>query len=114
MTQNGFAVGGERSAFAIGTLVAVAVDAALLLIASHVAAPLQWLLFVIGDVLQLVAIVAFGAWLHRAYANLAALHNPSRYTPSMAVAFFLLPLVSFFLPQAILQEIWRKSAVADP
>ncbi len=74
----------------------------------------QSLLFVLGDVLQLVSIIAFGVWLHRAYANLSALQNPSRYAPAMAVAFFFLPLVSFFLPQAILQEIWRKSTPVDP
>jgi hypothetical protein len=118
MTRNRFGVGGDRSGFAIGALVALSAATALLLIVSLVSMPagesVQSLLFVLGDILQLVSIIAFGVWLHRAYANLSALQNPSRYAPAMAVAFFFLPLVSFFLPQAILQEIWRKSAPADP
>jgi hypothetical protein len=116
MRATTFAVGGERSAFATAALIAWAAVATLLLVASLAvrlmpagARAFEGILFVMGDVLQLIAIIAFGAWLHRAYWNLAPLQNASRYAPGMAVAFFFLPFVSLFLPQAILLEIWRKS-----
>lgn len=118
-----FQTGGDRTKVAEIALIAAASLSVLLAIARWLVAHkigveiwtgAQDIALILCDFLQLVAIVAFAAWLLRAYTNLEALNAPTRYTPMAALAFFYLPLVSFFLPQAILQEIWTKSRANDP
>src|SRR6185295_12966269 len=98
-------VGGDRTRVAEIALVAAASLSVFLALARWLVARkigveiwtgAQDIALILCDFLQLVAIVAFGAWLIRAYANLEALDAPTRYTPMAALAFFYLPLVSFF------------------
>jgi hypothetical protein len=56
-----------------------------------------------------VSAVMFLIWLRRAYQNLKPLGVEPRYSPSWAVAAFVVPIVNLFLPFQILQEVWRAS-----
>lgn len=61
-------------------------------------------------VLYLAAGVAFIRWFHRAYSNLPVLGVPDRrYRRGWAIASWLIPVVSLFLPKQIYNDIWRAS-----
>ena len=118
-----FATGGDRTRYAVASLAAAGVVSVLLPIVHALASgssglsasgAIEGVLLVVGDLLQMITVAAFGIWLHRAYSNVAALRPPTRYTAAAAVAFFYLPFVSLFLPQAVFQEVWIKSRVDDP
>jgi hypothetical protein len=114
MTRD-FGVGGDHTRLATVSLIGTSAITVMLTLAHWKGALVaEGMLLILGDLLQLVTIVLFGFWLHRAYSNIAAFQSETRYPANLAVAFFFLPFVSFFLPQAILQEVWTKSIVADP
>src|SRR5205823_9517457 len=94
-----FATGGDRTRYALAALAGTGVVSVLLPIvhslasgSSELSAPgaIEGVLLVVGDLLQIITIAAFGVWLHRAYSNVAALRPPTRYTAAAAVASFYL------------------------
>jgi hypothetical protein len=71
----------------------------------------EWRAVQLADyVVFVLAVVAFLAWVHRAYRNLPALGNPApSTTPGWAVGFYLMPLLNLFMPCVVMAEIWRYS-----
>ena len=51
------------------------------------------------------------AWLYRAYGNLALVGSKrSRFAPSWAVGYWLIPLVNLVWPYAVMRDLWLRSA----
>jgi hypothetical protein len=66
------------------------------------------------DLAQIVLFVAtavvFVVWFHRAYANLARLGAASlRFGPGWAIGGWFVPILSFWRPKQIANDIWRAS-----
>lgn len=67
------------------------------------------------DVLAVVTPVLFVLFFWRAYTNLEALGVPRlRFEQSWAVAGWLIPVIAFFRPKQIADDIWRGSDPAAP
>jgi hypothetical protein len=70
------------------------------------------LIAIVTLLVYLATVVVFCFWIHRAYANLAALGNPKsrlEYSPAWAVGYFFIPLLNLYVPYRVTSEIWRKS-----
>ncbi len=55
------------------------------------------------------SVITISVWVYRAYRNLAALGEPARMSPAMAVAWFFIPVANLWKPYQVMAEIWRKS-----
>jgi hypothetical protein len=58
--------------------------------------------------LQVVGGVAFFAWLHRAESNLPAL-GAEPGSPTMAVAYFFIPILNLWMPFSVVSKLWLTS-----
>ena len=68
-----------------------------------------------GLVVLALAAAASLSWLHRAYANLAALGvSETRDSPASAVAWFLVPVANWLLTYLVLRDLWQLSDRSDP
>jgi len=97
-----------RSARAAGwvAIVLIAVAAAL-----EVARPN--LVLVVGA--EVVAAVAFLAWVRGAYANLRSLGaQVLRDTPASAVFWFVVPVFGWVMPYLVMRDLWKLSDSSDP
>jgi len=57
---------------------------------------------------------AWFAWLHAAYSNLKVMGTgATRYKPSMAVVYWLAPIVDCIAPHQIVKELWLRSAAGN-
>jgi len=64
---------------------------------------------------EVLAAVAFLAWVHRAYANLRALGAMVlRDTPTSAVFWFLVPVFGWVMPYLVMRDLWKLSDSSDP
>lgn len=71
--------------------------------------------FVIGIIqlgLYITTIVVFLNWFRRAYGNLHRLKMKTRYSESMAIWSFFIPILYLFYPYQIMKEIWTKTQKA--
>jgi len=61
-------------------------------------------------IINLVVIIMFLIWFHRAHRNLRALGaNDLKYSPGWAVGGFFIPIWNLFRPYQVAQEIWKAS-----
>jgi hypothetical protein len=66
----------------------------------------------VGGLAVAVALVAF---VHRASANLPGLAvTDARYSPATAVWCWVVPVVNFVLPYAVVEDLWRASGADGP
>jgi hypothetical protein len=57
--------------------------------------------------------IAFLAWFHRVYSNVAAYSDrPTEYTPGWAVGAYLVPFINLVRPYEMMREAWDRSAPA--
>lgn len=57
----------------------------------------------------LATIITFLVWFHRAYSNLGALGAARRHKLGWAIGGWFVPILWFFRPKAIANDIWRAS-----
>jgi len=63
---------------------------------------------------SVAALIAFLTWIHRAYRNLPSIGATClRFSPGWAVAYFFIPILSFFRPYQVVREIWSGSDPAE-
>ncbi len=100
---------GRESAWRHGATAALSGDPAALDSLTEVnKAVLVATVIMVGSLLGVL--VAFLLWLQRSYENLSALDAPPlRSTPAWAVGCFFVPLVNFFKPYQVVQEVLRVS-----
>ena len=53
--------------------------------------------------------ILFAIWFYRAYQNVTALNVRGRYAAGWAIGAWIVPIVSFFRPKQIANDIWRTS-----
>ncbi len=59
---------------------------------------------------NVLTIIFFLLWLHRAYKNLPILGvEQLKFTPGWAVAWWFIPIMNFFRPYQIIKEAWKAS-----
>lgn len=59
--------------------------------------------------------IALVAFVHRASSNLAGLAaTDARYSPSVALWCWFVPVVNFVLPYAVVEDVWRASGADGP
>jgi hypothetical protein len=59
--------------------------------------------------------IVFLIWIHGAYKNLTFFRVTGlEYSPGWAVGYFFIPIVNFFRPYQVAQEIWRASDPESP
>ena len=65
---------------------------------------------------ELVAMIATGvvfvAWTRRMYRNVAPLGDTTRFAPGWAVGAWFVPILNWFRPKQILDEVWRAGTRA--
>jgi len=66
-------------------------------------------LFQVGEsVVQLIAMTLALAWVFRVTEAIRATQGRTAYSPAMAVAFGLIPVVSFVMPTFVLRDVWHR------
>lgn len=65
------------------------------------------LLYLLFFLVLILAGIPFISWFYRAYRNLPLLDAKPRFSPSMAIACWLIPFANWVLPGMIGDEIWR-------
>lgn len=53
--------------------------------------------------------ILFVVWFYRAYQNVSVLNARGRFAPGWAVGGWIVPILSFFRPKQIANDIWRTS-----
>jgi hypothetical protein len=70
---------------------------------------------IVEAVTLVIAAVCFIAWFHRAYFNLLRLGATStRYGPGWAIGAWFVPILNFWRPKQIANDIWRGSDPGHP
>jgi len=65
---------------------------------------------IVRDIAIYIATIALLVWVYRAYSNLSAFHaGDLKSSPVMAVVLWLIPIVNWFIPWRVMNEIWRAS-----
>jgi hypothetical protein len=66
-------------------------------------------------IVSVVALVFEMMWVHRTYRNLPALGAQGlRFSPGWAVAYYFIPIISFYRPFQVMRETWRASDPDHP
>ena len=72
-------------------------------------------LFLLRGLAGLFCAVAFLLWLRRAYGNLPALGVPRlRFGPAWSIGAWFVPILNFFRPKQIVDDVWRGSDPSAP
>ena len=63
------------------------------------------------QLLSSLAGILFFAWIYRTYKNLIAIKvRKLEFEPSTAIGYFFIPLLNFYKPHKIFQELWKVSS----
>jgi hypothetical protein len=69
----------------------------------------QLLALIVELVAGLFCGIAFIAWFHRSYKNLAPLGRETRHTTGWAIGYWFVPILNLFRPAQMTNELWRGS-----
>ncbi|TAL70468.1 MAG: DUF4328 domain-containing protein [Bacteroidetes bacterium] len=68
---------------------------------------------VIRILLYFITSIIFIIWFYRAYKNLENIDTPLQYKKSWAIGGWFIPIISFFYPKVIMNEIWTNTQVSS-
>lgn len=65
----------------------------------------------LNQLLNVLCVILFIRWFHRAYYNLHQLNLSLSYTEGWAAGSWFVPLLNFFTPYLIMEEIWKYTQI---